>query len=311
MRIQATRLIVLTCVFAALLSVGALPAQQQQSEEMQVVVAAEQLVQQQKPDEALAQLQNLLQQNPRFAPAYFVAGLAYEVKNDWRAAYDSFVRAAEYQPGWGDAHRKASYWAANLGNLDDSWEHAIQAHLAGVDMSDAFAGLQTMGPRPDDLDARLNALRVWVAPMNLEQFLASEENPFGRMIDSGGDPLNTDNVSNSRATSVGSRVVSESSADRASVMQRLRQRIADSQQFGLVNQQGQAQYLLVLEVNDIGESNTVRPLEGHLNLLDGRSGEQVHRVRIEMRNIASQSEINRDLDRIIGLLEDWAEEQLR
>lgn len=295
----------------ALLVATPIAAGQQSSEEMDIVRHAEQLVQQQKPDEALQELQKVFDENPESAPAYFVAGLAYEVKQDPQQAFDNFEKATEYQPSWGIAHRKASFWAANMGNLEVSWDHAIKAHLAGTDMSDAFAGLQTMGPSPDDWEVRLNAYRVWVAPMNVEPFLGHEENPFGRMIDANGDPLNTDNVSNSRATGVGSRVVSESSADRASVMRRMRQRIADSHQFGLVSNQEQATYVLVLEADDIGENTTNRPFEGHLNLLDARSGEQVHRMRIEMRNIASESEINRDLDRIIGLLEDWVAEQLR
>jgi len=284
---------------------------QEQSEEMKSVLAAEQLVQQQKPDEALAELQKVFEKTDTFAPAYFVAGLAYAAKRQPQEAFDSMVKAAEYQPGWGAAHRQASMYAADMGNLEASWEQAIKAHQAGTDMSDAFAGLQTMGPAPDDFESRLSAWRVFVAPMNVEQFLAHEESPFGRMIDSSGSATNTDNLSNSRATGVGARVVSESSADRATVMQRTRQRIADSRYFGLVSNQNQAQYILVIEVDDIGENMANRPLKGYLNLLDAQSGEQVRRMRIEMRNIVSQSDVNRDLDRIIGLLEDWVQKQAR
>ncbi|MGD8328669.1 MAG: hypothetical protein PVJ49_04480 [Acidobacteriota bacterium] len=298
------------CAVAVLLATPVV-AQQQNSEEMDIVRRAEQLVQQQRPDEALQELQKVFDEDPEFAPAYFVAGLAYRANQQKQEAYDAFVKATELNPGWGAAERFASMYAADLGDLEASWDHAIKAQVAGTDMSDAFAGLQTMGPAPDDWQARVNAARVWVAPMNVEQFLAHEENPFGRMIDASGDPNNTDNVSNSRATSVGARVVSESSADRASVMRRMRQRVADSQFFGLVGTQEQATYILVLEAEDIGENPGNRPLEGHLNLLDARSGEQVHRMRIEMRNIASEADINRDLDRIIGSLEDWAAEQLR
>lgn len=310
MRIHAGRTLLCALLVVAL-PLRAWAAPQEPDPRMEVIRAAEQLVQQQKPDEALEQLQELLDDDDTYAPAYFVAGLAYGAKDDVREAYDSFNAAAEYQPGWGVAHRFASMYAGDLGDLEASWDHAIQAHLAGTDMSDAFELLPNAGPPPDDLQARLDAARVWVAPMNVEQFLAHEENPFGRMIDSGGSSVSTDNVSNSRATSVGARVVSESSADRASVMRRTRQRIADSRYFGLVSVQEQAQYILVIEADDIGESATNRPFEGYLNLLDARSGERAHRMRIEMRNIASQSEVNRDLDRIIGLLEDWAEEQSR
>ncbi len=285
--------------------------QEQQSEEMQAVLQAEQLLQQQKPDEALAALQKAFEIDPNFAPAYFIAGHSYAAKGQDQEAFENFLKATENRPGWGDAHRQASFYAARLDDLETSWDQAIKAHQAGTDMSDAFEGLQTMGPAPDDLDTLLSAYRVWVAPMNLEQFLASEENPFGRMIDSNGDPLNTDNVSNTRATGVGARIVSESSADRATVMQRTRQRLADSRYFGLVGNQGAAQYILVWEIDEIGEGMSNRPMNGYLNMLNAQSGEQSYRRRFEMRNIVSQSDVNRDLDRIIGLLEEWAMEQIR
>lgn len=308
MRVHAGRML-LCILLAAALPFSAWAAPQEPDPRMEVIRSAEQLIQQQKPDEALEQVQELLDEDETYAPAYFVAGLAYGAKGDSQGAFDSFTAATEYQPGWGDAHRQASMYAADLGDIDTSWDHAIQAHLAGTDMSDAFELLPNAGPPPDDLEMRLAASRVWVAPMNLEQYLASEENPFGRVIDEGGSDTDTDNVSNSRATNVAGRVVSESSVDRASVMRRTRQRIADSRYFGLVNSQEQAQYILVIEADEIGERSTNRPFEGYLNLLDAQSGEQAHRMRIEMRNIASQADVNRDLDRIIGLLEDWAEEQ--
>lgn len=315
MRTLATRAL-LPAMVLALVATSALSFQQE-TEDMQVVRAAEQLVQQQKPDEALQALQRIFDHNEEFGPAYFVAGLAYEIKNEAQPAFDSFVKAAEYQPGWGIAHRKASFWAARMGNLELSWDHAIQAHLAGTDMSDAFAGLETMGPKPEDLEQRMNAYRVFVAEMNLEQFLASSENPFGRLIDASGSSTDTDNVSNTRATNVGARVVNETAGERAAVMQRTRRRIADSRYFGLVGNQASARYILVIEVDEIGEigenrnNNARRPLKGYLNLLDAQSGEQTHRMRIEMGNIVSEAEVNRDLDRIIGLLEDWAVDNIR
>lgn len=302
------------CLILVLSIAAILPAalaRPQQSEEMQIVITAEQLVQQQKPDEALAELQKIFDETDNFAPAYFVAGLAYAAKNQSEEAFDNFLKATEYQLGWGDAHRQVSFHAAGLGDLEASWDHAIKAHQAGTDMTDAFEGLQTMGPAPEDFDQRLAAYRVFVAPMNVEQFLAREENPFGRLIDSGGSSTDTDNISNTKATGVGARVVSESSSDRATVMQRTRQRIADSRYFGLVGSQSAAQYILVIEVDEIGEGMSNRVLKGYFNLLDAQSGERAYRRRVEMRNIVSQADVNRDLDRIIGLLEEWAEKQQR
>ena len=311
MILTALRRLATLVVCFSILALAAPVGAQEESEQMQIVVAAERLVQQQKPDAALAELRKVFETNDRFGPAYFVAGLAYGAKSQPQEAFDSFVKAAELRPGWGDAHRQASFWAANMGDLETSWDHAIKAHQAGTDMADAFEGLQTMGPAPDDLEALLSAYRVFVAPMNLEQFLAHEENPFGRVVNSGGSSFDTDNVSNTKATGVGARTISESSADRATVMQRTRQRIADSRQFGLVGSQAAAQYILVIEVDEIGESMANRPMKGYLNLLDAQSGEEAYRRRFEMRNIVSQADVNRDLNRIIGLLEEWAEERVR
>ena len=301
----------------SILTVAPIATAQEQSEEMKIVLAAEQLLQQQKPDEALAELQKVFEKTDVFAPAYFLAGHAYAAKGQPQEAFDNFVKAAEYQPGWGDALRQASMKAADMGNLEASWDYAIMAHQAGTDMSDAFEGLQTMGPAPDDLDSRLAAYRVFVAPMNLEQFIAAQGSPFGAMIDEDGSATDTDNISNTKATNVGAQIVSETAGDREAVLLRIRQRLNDSRQFGLVGNPNSAQYLLVIEVNDIGDigenrrNNAKRDLKGHMNLLDAQSGEQAHRMRIEFADIVQVSEVNREVDRLISLLEEWAAEQQR
>ena len=46
-------------------------------------------------------------------------------------------------------------------------------------------------------------------------------------------------------------------------------------------------------------------------MLDAQSGERAHRIRIQFRDIVSVSEINREVDRVIGLLEEWAAERQR
>ena len=284
---------------------------QQQSEEMQIVAAAEQMVNQGQPDQALAELQKLLAENGEFAPAYFVTALAYKAKGDAPKAYENMVKAAEYNPGWGQAHRQASRYAADMGNLDASWDQAIMAHQAGTDMSDAFEGLQTMGPAPDDLDAQLAAYRVFVAGLDLENFLRAAENPFGRTADASNTSNDPSNRTSTKATSVGARVASDSQSDRNAVARLLRSRLADSPYFGLVGRQDMAQYILIIKVDEIGEEMDDRPLEGVLYLLDSQSGEEAFRRRIQMDNIVSLSSINRNLDRIVGNMEEWAEERQR
>ena len=284
---------------------------QQQTEEMQIVAAAEQMVNQGQPDQALAELEKLLAENAEFAPAYFVSALAYEAKGEMSTAYDNMVKAAQYNPGWGQAHRLASMYAADMGNLDASWDQAIMAHQAGTDMSDAFEALQTMGPAPDGLDAQLAAFRIFVAGMDVENFLQAAENPFGRTADASNTSSDPSNRTSTKATSVGARVVADSQSDRNATIRLLRGKLADSPYFGLVGRQDMAQYILIIKVDDIGEEMNERLLEGVLYLLDSQSGEEAFRRRIEMDNIVSLSSINRDLDRIVGNMEEWAEERQR
>ena len=60
--------------------------------------------------------------------------------------------------------------SADIGDLEASWEHAIKAHQAGLDMSDAFAGLRNMSRVPDDLDDQLGAARVFVGGFDTSVF---------------------------------------------------------------------------------------------------------------------------------------------
>lgn len=291
----------LSLVLSLLFASTALAAPQEQSEEMQIVIAAEQLVQQQKPDEALAELQKVFDENEAFAPAYFVAGLAYEAKDEAQPAFDNFNSATEYQPGWGVAHRKASFWAANLGNLDASWDHAIKAHQAGTDMTDAFEGLQTMADAPADLDVQLAAYRVFVGPFDTTVFQESGDTALQGGADS----------SATGRTDRGGRIVQEAAADIFQYQQEARRRFSDSEAFGLVQQQQQAQLIFVTEVDSIGDNISRRPLRGVVKLVDAQSGEEVYRRRIDFANIVSRGDLNRDFTQLMNFMEEWAAEEQR
>jgi len=304
--------LILAALMVATLFSPALAQAQDADELMEIVRTAEQLVQQQKPDEALAQLQQIFELTDAFAPAYFVAGLAYEAKGQAQEAFDNFVKATEYNPGWGVAHRKASYWAANVPDLDASWEHAIKAHQAGTDMSDAFEGLKTMTEVPDDLDAQLSAARVFVGPVNTETFEEQGDSAL-----QGGS-----NSAASARTDVGRRVVMETQGDLAQLQQEARQQISDSRAFGLVQRQEQAQLILVFDVDYISDTQRVddrnrasqtrrRRLRGYVRLLDAQSGEETYSRRIDFRDISSRAEVNRDFTTLMSIMDEWAVEQQR
>jgi tetratricopeptide (TPR) repeat protein len=299
-RRRTAALITCLAVFSVL-AVGAVVQAQEQSEEMQIVVAAEQLVQQQKPDEALAELQKIFEKNDEFAPAYFVAGLAYEAKNQAQEAFDNFVKAAEFQPGWGIAHRKASFWAANTGDLESSWEHAIKAHQAGTDMSDAFEGLQTMAPAPDDLDAQLAAYRVFIGPFDTTVFEESGDTALQGGADS----------SATARTDRGSRIVQEAAGDIFSYQQEARRQFAGSRAFGLVQRQEAAQFIFVTEVDSLSDNISRRRMRAVVKLVDARSGEEAYRRRVDFSNIVSQGDLNRDFTQLMNIMEEWAAEQRR
>ncbi len=292
------------CLILALSIAAGLPAalaQQQQSEEMQIVVAAEQLVQQQKPDEALAELQKIFDKTDSFAPAYLVAGLAYAAKEQPQEAFDSFVKAAEYQPGWGAAHREASFYAASMGDLDASWEHAIKAHQAGTDMSDAFEGLQTMAPAPGDLEEQLAAYRVFVGPFDTTVFEESGDTALQGGV----------NSSATDRTDRGARIVQQAATEIANYQQVARRKFAESRAFGLVQRQNQAQYIFVTEVDSLQDNMARRRMRTVVKLVDAQSGEEVYRRRVDFANIVSSGDLNRDFTQLMNFMEEWAAERQR
>ncbi|MGD8328668.1 MAG: hypothetical protein PVJ49_04475 [Acidobacteriota bacterium] len=292
-------LLAVTLLIALLLPAAAFA---QNAEEMMGIVRnAEQLVQQQKPDEALAALQPIFEQTDSFAPAYFVAGLAYEAKDQAQEAFDNFVKATEYQPGWGIAYRKASFWAARMNNLDASWEYAIKAQQAGTDMSDAFAGLQTMSEAPADLDEQLNAYRVFVGPFDTTVFEESGDTALAGGADS----------SATNRTDIGKRVVQEATVDIVGYQQEARRQFSNARAFGLVQQQQQAQLIFVTEVDSLEDNPSRRRLRAVVKLVDAQSGEELYRRRIDFGNIASRGDLNRDFTQLMNLMQEWAAEQQR
>ncbi len=249
-------------------------------------VAAEQLLRDGKPAEALAEIERAIAADEDFAASWYVGGMALGQLGRLAEARDYFVRATELNPAWGEAHRYASLTSADVNDLEASWEHAIKAHQAGVDMSEAFAGLRNMSPAPDDLDHRLGAARVFVGGFDTSVF-------------------------DRDGTSSGARsVLAQASADLFGFQQEARRKVSASTVFGLVQRQEAAQYIMVFEVDFLGNSftGTRRRLRGVLKLVDARSGEQAYRRRIDFADINSLSYLNREWTRIMALLEEWAAE---
>ena len=273
-------------------------AQDQQAELMEIVIAAEQMLNQGQPEEALAELQKVLSQNDEFAPAYFLQGMVYARTGDMPKAYENMIKATEYDPTMGIAHRMASQGAGAMGNFDGAWEHAIKAHQAGTDMSDAFEALSSMGEPPAGLEAAIAVPRVWVGPMDTSNWEATSATAGGSASGRASDDASA------------ARILAEASQDVQRWGKAARKAFANSRAFGLVSRPAQAKYILQLEVDSMADSSR-RRTRGYLKLVDVQSGEEGYRRRVTFADIGSDGDLIRDFDRIMSIMEEWAAEQLR
>lgn len=271
---------------------------------------ARQMIAARQFERALQQLDAIIRQNPTYAQARYLRGMALGNLGREREALEAFITAAELNPGWGEAHRLATVAAINTRNLPVAWEHAIKAYQSGADVSESLNRLLAMEKAPSDLDTRLTAVRVYVMPLNTEKLAAKQQNPWGVDVIGGAargtivDPFNT---SASRATNVGGEQISRSQSSFFNLLMQTRRSLADSRYFGVVPQQEMAQYLMVIEVDELAGG----ALEGYIKLYDARSGEEAYRRVLRLRNINSLADLNADMERYIDYMEEWLSKRVR
>jgi len=296
---------VLAAVIGVFLSVTSAPAQ---SPADPLVRSAQQLLMNRQFEAALQELDRALVEDDKNPQAHFFRGITLGNLGREREALDEFITAGELNPGWPDAHRWAAVAALHTRNLEIAWDQAIKAHQSGVDMTDELSQLMAMERAPSDLDAQLGAARVYVMPLNTEKLSARQDNPFGVAVlgggGGGGDIVDPSNTSASRATGVGDTQISQSQADFFNLLMQTRQSLADSKLFGVAPRQEMADFLLVIEVDRLGTEGQ-KKLDGYIKLYDPRSGEEVYRRVLELRNIASLSDLNADMERYIDYMEEW------
>ena len=277
-------------------------------------------------DAALSDLDKAIEADAANPLAHYYRGLVLGNVGRERDALGAFLRAAELNPGWGEAHRMATIAALNTRSLAVAWEQAVKAHQAGSDVGDAINRLLALEKAPGDLDTQLAAARIFVMPLNTEKLEARRDNPFGTEVVSGGGTaagvgvgggrggvgggggavINPFNTSTSRATNVGGQQVAQSQGDFYSLLMQTRRSLADSRYFGVVPRQDMAQYLLLIEIDEMGGSGgSQKPVRGYLKLIDPRSGEEAYRRLLELRNIASLADLNADMERYVDYMEEW------
>ena len=238
-------------------------------------------------DVALSDLNKAIEADASNPSAHYYRGLVLGNLGREREALDAFLKAAELNPGWGEAHRMAAVAALNTSNLPIAWEQAVKAHQAGADISESINQLLALEKAPGDLDDQLAAARVFVGGFDTSVF------------DRDGSRMGA------------KAILAQAAADLFSFQQAARETLSESAAFGLVQRQESAQYIMMFEIEFLTDTlnGSPRRLSGVLRLVDARSGETADRRRINFADISSLSYLNREWRRIIGLMEEWAAER--
>ena len=238
-------------------------------------------------DVALSDLNKAIEADASNPSAHYYRGLVLGNLGREREALDAFLKAAELNPGWGEAHRMAAVAALNTSNLPIAWEQAVKAYQAGADISESINQLLALEKAPGDLDDQLAAARVFVGGFDTSVF------------DRDGSRMGA------------KAILAQAAADLFSFQQAARETLSESAAFGLVQRQESAQYIMMFEIEFLTDTlnGSPRRLSGVLRLVDARSGETADRRRINFADISSLSYLNREWRRIIGLMEEWAAER--
>ena len=238
-------------------------------------------------DVALSDLNKAIEADASNPHAHYYRGLVLGNLGREREALDAFLKAAELNPGWGEAHRMAAVAALNTSNLPIAWEQAVKAYQAGADISESINQLLALEKAPGDLDDQLAAARVFVGGFDTSVF------------DRDGSRMGA------------KAILAQAAADLFSFQQAARETLSESAAFGLVQRQESAQYIMMFEIEFLTDTlnGSPRRLSGVLRLVDARSGETADRRRINFADISSLSYLNREWRRIIGLMEEWAAER--
>lgn len=276
-------------------------------------------------EDGLRDLEKAIEEEPKLAQAHFYAGQANAQLQRWQAAYDYFVAAADLFPGFGEAHMQACRVAYTMEQFEESWEQAILASQAGMDMEGAFQGLEARTSPPQDLRQRLGAPRVLIGNIDTSAILQQ-----GTLLDPGGNvnpgadqsgAAATDPFAELRTASSGlaragvgeggAAQLSEVQADLFDVRRRFGLELARSSAFGVVPSVDIAKYVLFIKVDFIGDAPPPRNLQGFVKLFDTATEEEVYSRPLELRNITSVSDVRNDVARYVAYMEEWLRQQAR
>ena len=115
---------------------------------------------------ALLDLESLLSRQDTYWPAYYWRGRVQSEMGDDLGAKESFLRAADLDPGNPELHFLAASVSWQLADFTAAWAHTIAAAQAGYPddpVRQLMSNLRGYADAPEDLEERLRAPRVAVS----------------------------------------------------------------------------------------------------------------------------------------------------
>lgn len=115
---------------------------------------------------ALLDLESLLSRQDTYWPAYYWRGRVQSQMGDDLGAKESFLRAADLDPGNPELHFLAASVSWQLADFTAAWAHVIAAAQAGYPddpVRQLMRNLRGYADAPEDLEERLRAPRVAVS----------------------------------------------------------------------------------------------------------------------------------------------------
>ena len=279
-------------------------------------------------EQGLADLERAIEKAPRFAAAHFYAGMARAQLRRWEGAYAYFVDAADLAPGFGEAHMQACRVAYQLERFNESWEQAILAAQAGMDMEAAFSGLEERAPGPENWRRRLDVPRVFLRDIDMGAISFGVVSTLGAMSELGAarsGPPSAPFTEASGADSVdlppppdlsisafaglnrrGAGWVGELQTAASEARRRFGRELVRSPAYGVVSREELATYVLAIELDSVGGRS-----QGFIKLIDPATEEEVYNRQLELSDLSSLTQLLDSAHRYVTYLEEWLQQPRR
>ncbi len=263
--------------------------------------------------EALRECDNAIETNPSMWPAHLIRGLVLGQMGRGAEALESFLRATSLSPGQPAAHRGAAIAAFNEARYELAFENLVQAVQAGDQQAAGFIeAMSAAAPPPPDLEAQLQAARIFLEPIDMEMYLGAVD-----LDEFGGVSRRDPRLLNQPAANA-------STLDFYELSRQMRQALVTSRSFGLVPAPDMARYSMLIEIHDVGggvsvggnlgdtpTSGAQRSVRGYVKLRDLQTNDEVYSRLLDLANMNSVADLHADMARHVEFLTTWLAEEKR